>query len=273
MLGNRPLGGESMSVQTLVLRVDGTNCDVELVEAFRQAGSQTERIHINQLIRGKYSLEAFHILAIPGGFSYGDDVAAGKLLANDLKYRLRKDVEKFIDQSKPILGICNGFQALVKAGFLPALDQRREQQATLATNDSALFIDRWVYLKQENRGRCIFTTALAKQMYVPVNHGEGKFVMDIPGIQRLEENDQIVFRYVNPEGKLAGYPWNPNGSISNIAGICDEHGTILGLMPHPEKFIHPYQHPFWSRFSNSAELKGWLPLFQNAVDYARRRFL
>lgn len=262
-----------MTVQTIVLRVDGTNCDVELVEAFRRAGTQTERVHINELIRGKRSLEEYHILAIPGGFSYGDDVAAGKLLANDLKYRLSKDVEHFIDQSKPILGICNGFQALVKAGFLPALRGRREQQATLATNDRALFIDRWIYLKHENRGTCIFTKSLDNQLYVPVNHGEGKFVMEQSGIQQLEENDQIVFRYVNPEGEHAGYPWNPNGSVSNIAGICDEHGTILGLMPHPEKFIHRYQHPFWTRYPNTSELRGWLPLFKNAVDYARRRFL
>ncbi len=261
-----------LTVKTIVLRVDGTNCDVELVEAFRQAGAQTERIHINELIREKYSLEEYHILAIPGGFSYGDYVAAGKLLANDLKYRLRKDVEQFIDQSKPILGICNGFQALVKAGFLPALDGRREQQATLATNDKALFIDRWIYLKHENQGTCIFTKSLDNQLYVPVNHGEGKFVMKESDIQRLEESDQIVFRYVNPKGELAGYPWNPNGSVSNIAGICDEHGTILGLMPHPEKYIHRYQHPFWTRLSE-LEFSGWLPLFKNAVDYARRRFL
>lgn len=247
-------------VKTIVLRVDGTNCDEETLHAFRLAGSEVSLVHMNDLLKGKASLEDFQILAVPGGFAHGDDVAAGKILANLLRYRLSGSLKKFIEEGRLVLGICNGFQAIVKAGILPAFGGFGKQEATLASNDSGYFIDRWVRLKHVNRGKCIFTEGIKDGMFIPVNHGEGKFVSS-PGILRmLEENDQVVFRYED----------NPNGSMKDIAGICNTQGNVLGMMPHPEKFVSRYTHPYWTREELPEEGEG-LAIFRNAVDYAKRK--
>jgi phosphoribosylformylglycinamidine synthase len=257
-------------VRTLVLRVDGTNCDEEAVIAFERAGSKVDLVHMNELIRKEKSLEDYQILCIPGGFAYGDDIAAGKIFAVLLKYKISNDVKKFIEEGKLVLGLCNGFQVLVKAGLLPAFEGKMKQEATLAFNDSGYFQDRWIYLKHENKGKCIFTRGIKDIINIPVNHAEGKFVADRDVIRRLEDNDQVVFKYVDPDGNYAGFPWNPNGSFDNIAGICNPDGNVFGLMPHPEKFIHKWTHPCWTRLNLAEEGDGF-SIFRNSMKFAKKK--
>jgi len=257
-------------VKTIVLRVEGTNCDEETVIAFERAGSKVDLVHINELKRREKSLEDYQIFCIPGGFMYGDDIAAGKILAVHLKYKLSKELKKFVEEGKLLIGICNGFQAIVKVGLLPALEGiMKKQEATLAFNDSGYFQDRWIYLKNENKGKCPISKGIKDIIYIPVNHAEGKFVADRDVIKRLEENDQIVFKYVDPDGNYAGFPWNPNGSMDNIAGICNSEGNVFGLMPHPEKFIHKWMHPYWTRLKLEEEGDGFR-IFKNAVEFAKK---
>jgi phosphoribosylformylglycinamidine synthase I len=259
-------------VKTLVLRTAGSNCDYETVHAFQQVGSEVSLIHINQIVAGKIKLSDFQILAIPGGFTYGDDISAGKILANELKYKLTDQLQDFIAAGKLIIGICNGFQVLVKAELLPEVNlSNGKQLVTLSNNDSGKFEDRWIYLKSVSR-KCIFTRGIEKLVYYPVAHAEGKFIpKDESVLQKLRENDQIVFQYANPDGVLDGYPWNPNGSIKNIAGICDTTGRIFGIMPHPERHFHPIHHPRWTREGLKSEADGVM-IFRNAVEYIRENF-
>lgn len=259
--------------KVMVLRAAGTNCDIETAFAFGYVGAQTELVHINQLVKKEKKLKNFHILAIPGGFTYGDDVASGKVLANELKYKLSGDLERFIKDGKLIIGICNGFQVLVKAGLLPGRDEHGgELEATLTTNDSARYEDRWVYLRSVKsfdmhaQGKCVWTRDISEMIYIPAAHGEGKFIPKNKDVlDRLWMNGQIVFRYVDPYGKLAGFPWNPNGSVDNIAGVCDVTGRVFGLMPHPERHIFPTQHPRWSRGAARNEGDG-VKIFKNGVE-------
>ncbi len=259
-------------VRTIVLRTAGSNCDYETVHAFEQVGSQVSLVHINQIIAGKIRLSDFEILAIPGGFTYGDDISAGKILANEIKYKLKDQVATFVADGKLIIGICNGFQVLVKAGLLPTVDlEQTAQLATLTFNDSGKFEDRWVYLKPVS-SKCVFTQSLESIVYYPVAHAEGKLIVrDAAVLEQLKRNDQIVFQYVGVDGQLAGYPWNPNGSIENIAGICDPSGRIFGLMPHPERHFHPTHHPRWTREGLRPEADGVM-IFRNAVNYVRENF-
>ncbi|MFA6350140.1 MAG: phosphoribosylformylglycinamidine synthase I [Candidatus Omnitrophota bacterium] len=261
-------------IRVCVLRTAGTNCDKETAFAFTKVGAAAELAHINSLVNKKKSLEPYAILALPGGFSYGDDIAAGKILANELRCKLTKELENFVAQGKLIIGICNGFQVLAKAGLLPGNNELK-QDVTLAVNDSAKFEDRWVYLKgQGARGKgqvkCVWTKNLPEVIYLPVAHGEGKFITkDKAVLNRLKRNNQIVFQYCGSNGKTAGYPQNPNGSVEDIAGICDETGRILGLMPHPERHISFLQHPARQKNKNRKEADG-LIIFRNGVEYARR---
>ncbi|MFQ5904960.1 MAG: phosphoribosylformylglycinamidine synthase I [bacterium] len=260
-------------VRVLILRTAGTNCDYETRFAFDQVGARTTLEHINQLIRGNVRLKEFEILAIPGGFTYGDDIAAGKILANELKYKLEEDIDEFVKDGKLAIGICNGFQVLVKAGLLPALDGTRNQVVTLASNDSNRFEDRWVYLKTNRKSKSVYTKGLSPLIYLPVAHAEGKFVPKGRGtLRKLKENRQIVFTYVDEEGEPTGYPGNPNGSVEGIAGICDPTGRIFGLMPHPERHIHPTQHPRWTREGLEKEGDG-LAIFRNGVRFAAKNLI
>ena len=259
-----------MNVKTLIVRTAGTNCDLETEHAFQLAGSEVELVHINQLIRGEKDINDYHILVIPGGFTYGDDIAAGKILANEFRFKLQESCRQFMAEGKLILGICNGFQVLVRAGLLPRLEGQAEQQTvTLTFNDSAKFEDRWIYLRVVEDSPCIFTRGIETLLYIPVAHAEGKF---IPGDESVRKaiwaGHQVVVRYVDPRGREADYPWNPNGSVDHIAGICDPSGRIFGLMPHPERHIHPTNHPRWTR-GKGPESDG-LPIFRNAVDFARK---
>jgi phosphoribosylformylglycinamidine synthase len=260
-----------MTPKVLVLTGYGINCDMELAHAFKLAGADAERVHLTDLINGTKKLSDFHILALPGGFSFGDDIASGKVLANMLKYNLGEQIQEFIDAGKLIIGICNGFQAMVKMGLLPAFDgDYAAQEVTLTFNDSGRFEDRWVHLKANKNSKCVFTRGIGG-IYLPVRHGEGKFVAKNPQtLSRLKKNNQVVFQYVNEEESLAGYPFNPNGSVENIAGICDETGRVFGMMPHPEAFQHRTNHPRWTREELPEEGAG-VAIFRNAVEYVRER--
>ncbi len=222
---------------------------------------------MNRFINGEKSLKDYQVLAIPGGFTYGDDIAAGKILANELRYKLIDDVRRFIRAGKLIIGICNGFQILVKSGLLPG-NSELKQDTSLIINDSGKFEDRWVYLKSQ--GKCIWTKNLPETIYLPIAHGEGKFVArDRRVLERLKKNKQIVFQYCDEKGKSCGYPYNPNGSVEHIAGICDETGRIFGLMPHPERHIKFEQHPRWTGARNRKAGDG-LQIFRNGVEYAKK---
>lgn len=258
-----------MTPKSLVLTGYGINCDLETHHAFMLAGAQAERVHLNDLINGTRKLSDYHILALPGGFSFGDDIASGKVLANMLKYNLGKEIQEFIDAGKLIIGICNGFQAMVKMGLLPAFNRDYQaQHVTLTFNDSGRFEDRWVHLKANKSSKCVFTKGI-EGIYLPVRHGEGKFVVkNSEVLARLKKNNHVVFQYVDKEGRLAGYPCNPNGSIENIAGVCDETGRIFGMMPHPEAFSHRTNHPAWTREELPEEGAG-VAVFRNAVEYAK----
>jgi len=242
--------------RTLVLRAPGTNCDEETAFAWELAGGAPERLHINQLVRGERRLAEFQILTIPGGFSYADSLGAGKLLANELTYRLQDPLHRFVEQDGLILGICNGFQALCKAGLLP--------QATLFFNDSGRFECRWVTLEPVNKGTCLWTRSIGHLVELPVAHGEGKFVpASDRALSQFWARDQVVFRYASPDGSDADYPLDPNGSVDHIAGLCNEKGTVFGLMPHPERHVLPWQHP---RFRREERREGdGLAIFRNAI--------
>ncbi len=256
-------------VRVCVLFSAGTNCDEETVYAFTSVGAQAETIHINRLKEKPRLLREYHIFVIPGGFSYGDYIASGRVLANEIKHNLAEEICRFLEQGKLILGICNGFQVLVKCGLLPALTKPFEPQSvTLDTNNSARYEDRWVYLKTET-SPCIFTRNLPEIIYLPVAHAEGKFVASsAQTLKLLNANHQVVFRYVTRDGKPAKYPENPNGSVEGIAGICDPSGRILGLMPHPERYIIKQHHPRWHR-EKLTKLDG-IVIFENAVNYAKK---
>jgi len=258
----------------LILRTAGTNCDAETAAAFQLAGAETTFVHIQQLISRKMSLCDAQILAIPGGFSYGDDISAGILLATEMKHKLTDTLLRFIDDGKLILGICNGFQVLVRAGLLPTVSRSGEpslaQRATLAMNTSAKFECRWVHLETQ-QSPCIFTKDIKARVYLPVAHAEGRFTAPPEVLEQIVSNNQIVFRYCNgAQSALAvtEYPHNPNGSDANIAGICDTTGRIFGLMPHPERFLTKWNHPRWTREPLPLVGDG-LAIFKNAVNYAK----
>lgn len=257
-----------MNPKICILRTAGTNCDKETAAAFNKAGGVSELMHINQLVKKEKILDDFHILAFPGGFSYGDDLGAGRILSNELRFKLMDSMKKFIDDGRLIIGICNGFQILVKSGLLPGNGDFK-QEASLIINDSGKFEDRWGFLKTQN-SKCVWTEGLPEMIYLPVAHGEGKFItQDRDVLEKLKSNGQVVFQYCDKQGILSGYPDNPNGSADNIAGICDQSGRVLGLMPHPERHVDFSQHPQWLKNKTYKDGDGFL-VFKNGVEYARK---
>jgi phosphoribosylformylglycinamidine synthase len=255
----------------LVLTGYGINCEHETAYAFNlpTVGGDARLVHVSDLIAQPSQLDDFHILALPGGFSFGDDISAGIVLAIKLRYRLKRPLSKFLHDGKLVLGICNGFQALVRLGLLPATaTEPWQQDATLTANDSGKFEDRWVHLQIDAACTSPFIQGIDR-FYLPVRHGEGKFVpRDLEVLHRLQAKHQIAARYVAPDTSAATYPWNPNGSVDDIAAVCDSSGRIFGLMPHPEAYVHRLQHPRWTRESLPEEGMG-VQLFRNAVAFAQ----
>lgn len=256
-----------MKPTTLILRTAGTNCDAETAFAFERAGSKTEALHINRILEEPALLGRYQMLAFPGGFSYGDDIAAGKILANQIIHHLREELHRFVEAGKPVIGICNGFQVLVKTDLLPGpLAGREGQTCTLTNNDSGRFTDRWVNLAPRSK-KCIWTAGIAA-VELPIAHGEGKFVPGSEDVRRaLWDNDQVALIYTKADGSPAAgqSPDNPNGSVDDIAGVCDASGLVFGLMPHPERHVDAIQHPAWTRMNPLPEEGQGLQIFRNAV--------
>ena len=252
----------------LVLRAPGSNCDAETVHAFELAGGVAERWHVNRLLEEPARLAEFQVLCIPGGFSFGDDIAAGRILGNQMQNHLASVLEEFRAAGKLILGVCNGFQVLMKTSLLVAPDEKGAT-ATLTLNDSGRFEARWVRLNAQ-ANRCVFLQGI-EDIELPVAHAEGKFVLRDEAIMaNLKAAGRLVMRYsaksADAHGDAVPYPDNPNGAMGNIAGVCDETGRVFGLMPHPERFVDPTQHPRWTR-EPEREVGDGLRVFQNAVQY------
>lgn len=295
----------------LILRTAGINCDRELAHAFRLVGAEPVSVHINRLIDDPTPLTQAQLIGFPGGFSHGDDIAAGRIFANRLRHRLFGHFLAALRRGVPMIGICNGFQVMVKAGLLPdpqtppdppapsphalgltasavAADPPPNQTATLADNTSGRFVDRWVSLRAEPESVCIWTRGLADldSFDLPIAHGEGRFcVSDGSVLRSLQANRQIALRYArvpdsappasgHPRSAIpVNFPGNPNGSDADIAGICDPTGLVFGLMPHPERYTHPTHHPLWTRPSDEAMLHTPMGLrfFRNAVEHVAGR--
>jgi len=265
-------------IKALILTGYGLNCDYETAHAFELAGAVSIRVHINALIEGSVSLEDFQIMVFGGGFSWGDDHGAGVVQAVRMRMNLGDRIVEFVENDNLVIGICNGFQTLVNLGLLPGFDNDyRTRSVALTYNDCGNFRDDWVSLKINPRSPCICTKGI-RQLELPVRHGEGKFFADESTISRLMDKNQVALQYADPDGKSAAlrFPFNPNGSVQDIAGICDSTGRVFGLMPHPEAFNHPANHPDWFRNREKAARQGealdtspatGIQMFQNAVDY------
>lgn len=262
-----------MQPKTLILRTAGTNCDRETAFAFEQAGSSVAYLHINRLLQRPALLDQYQILALPGGFSYGDDISSGRIFANQILHHLGDAMRSFIDAGKPIIGICNGFQVLVKTGLLPGeVAGRGGQNSTLAHNLSGRFIDRWVKLSVRSR-KCIWTRNLP-DMELPIAHAEGRFVPADETVRRgLWDDDRVALVYVRSDGSSpqGESPWNPNGSVDDVAGVCDATGLVFGLMPHPERYVSPLQHPAWTSQRQRPSVGAGLQIFRNAVAHVDDR--
>ncbi|MBW1773634.1 MAG: phosphoribosylformylglycinamidine synthase subunit PurQ [Deltaproteobacteria bacterium] len=270
-------------VKALIPTGYGLNCDYETDYALKMAGAESCRVHINELIKGESSLsglEQYHMMVVGGGFSWGDDHGAGVLLASKMKFNLGEKVAQFLEQGKLVIGICNGFQTLVNWGLLPGFDGNyQERRVAITYNDTGNFIDTWVRLKINPDSPCVFTRGIPS-IELPVRHGEGKFYAEGKDMDRLFESNQVVLQYADEAGSAARGKWpeNPNGSLKDVAGICDPTGRVFGLMPHPEAFNHWTNHPDWTRRKESLLREGKSPetregagiqIFRNAVNHIR----
>ena len=261
------------------MRVGGTNCDAETQRAFQELGVQAEIRHLNELVKQRNLLD-YQVLVFPGGFSYGDYVRSGAIFARMLTAKLGKELRSFIDQNHPILGICNGFQILVEQGLLPGFEgQSVYPEASLAANIPQGFKCEWIYLKNENKAKCIFTSKIpeGKVLRMPIAHGEGRFLFPKEQeqrlLQKLIDNDMVVLRYCSKNGSDADskYPTNPNGSFHDIAGICNREGTIFGLMPHPERAFYWWQQPDWARRQVMPQYGDGKLIFESVLDHLAKK--
>lgn len=268
-------------LKAIVLTGYGINCDYETEFALQQAGFEAKRVHVNDLIEGKEKLESYALFAFPGGFSFGDDLGAGKALSNKILHSpLKEALLDFVQEKKLVVGICNGFQIITKLGLLPALNRKYfEQTVSLSFNDSGRFEDRWVKMKVNAKSKCVFTKGI-DFLELPVRHGEGKFVpLNQQVLEEINEKNLVVVQYTDSAlNATQKYPLNPNGSIEAIAGICNEAGTVFGLMPHPEAHLFFENHPKWTRIKEELKRAGKKPpskghgmkVFENAFQYAQK---
>ena len=268
-----------MEVKVAVLSGFGINCETETMAVFEMAGALAERVHVNRLVNGEQTLSDYDIMAIPGGFSFGDHLGSGRLLGNRLRFGLREQVRDFVKAGKPVIGICNGFQVLVKMGLLPGdEDVSLTQTASLSLNDSGHYEDRWVTLEFDPKSTCIWTNGI-ERIRVPVRHGEGKFVTDdMEMMERWDQRGQLAVRYVDPDtdypslvDDVLPYPISPNQSWMNIAGVCDPSGLVFGLMPHPEANHSTWLGATWTREDIEHGEGEGMAIFRNAVDYVLSR--
>lgn len=288
MLGKTVWRIDMISIRALILTGYGLNCDYETDYSLRMAGAEPQRVHINELIQSEQTgtgprLSQYHILVFGGGFSWADDHGAGVILATKLKYNIDAQIVQFIQDGKLIIGICNGFQSIVNLGLLPGFRMNyHERRIALTTNDTGNFIDSWVNLKININSPCIFTKGLSR-IELPVRHAEGKFFASDNDIDYLFRNGQVVMQYADENGEIAQkrWPFNPNGSLRDIAGICDPTGRVFGLMPHPEAFNDITNHPHWTYRKEALERQGkgmderegdGIHIFRNAVQYIRDNF-
>jgi len=265
-------------VKSLIITGFGINCEEEMAAAYKLAGAETEIVHLNEIFLGKKSIHDFDILNFPGGFSFGDDLGSGKVLANKMKFRKMKsgkifldDLKDFIAKGKYIFGICNGFQFLVKMGLLPDVANNFDQEVTLTKNNSAKYEDRWVWCKVNGDNNSPFLKDIEK-FQVPVRHGEGKLIIKNEEIEeKIIENNLNCLSYCDENGnETSEYPQNPNGSDLNCAALTNESGQILGMMPHPEAFLSLYNHPNWGQLKRQnpqiSEAGDGLKIFRNIVE-------
>lgn len=253
----------------LVLRAPGTNCEIESAFAFQKAGATTSIQHLNQVLENPGRLRYHQILCIPGGFSYGDDIASGRVFANRLDIQLADGLREFVDAGKLVLGICNGFQVLLRSGLLrgAGVDDTEQPCATLTLNNSGRYEDRWVHLRVEPTP-CVFLQGV-REMYLPLAHAEGRFVASSPSmLQALGEAGRLPLRYTSKHpGQKPVYPENPSGAMGDVAGMCDESGRVFGLMPHPERHLDPTHHPYWTRLESLPQHGDGFAIFANATAF------
>ncbi len=262
-------------IRIALLRIEGTNCEDESLNALKSMGARPEHVHLNELIRKKRNLEDYQMLFIPGGFSAGDYIRAGIIFAARIKATIKNDLLKFIEDEKIVLGVCNGFQVLTELGILPGIENLWEEHpgAVLAPNISNKFECRWIYLKKE-RSVCPFNETLPDKVFsMPIAHAEGRFMLPENRekylLEKMIDNGQIAFRYVDREGNFEGYPWNPNGSLYNIAGLCNMTGNVIGMMPHPERAFFDFQNlEFWR---GNSETPGRY-IFEGILKHISRKF-
>ena len=262
-------------IRICIMRVGGTNCDEETKRSFDDLGVKADVIHLNRIVREK-SLLNYDILVFPGGVSYGDYIRAGAIWGRQIVSELGRDLEAFAEEGRPVLGICNGFQVLVESGLLPAFNGISPYpEAVLASNTSLRYECRWIHLRHDNLGNCVFTRDIpkGKTLLMAVAHAEGRFLFSRTSqdenLKRLYDNDQIVFRYCDYEGNYANgeYPINPNNAFYDIAGICNLQGNVFGLMPHPERAFYGWQLPDWTARSQLSEYGDGRLIFKSVINY------
>ncbi len=266
-------------IRICVMRVGGTNCDAETERAFNELGAKAETRHLNELLK-QHNLLDYQVLVFPGGFAFGDYVRSGAIWARLLMAKLGKELRQFIDEGRPILGICNGFQVLVEEGLLPGFDCITDfPEASLAPNSRG-YKCQWVYLRNENQGKCPFASKIpqVKVLRMPIAHGEGRFLFpkekEETLLQKLYDNDMMVLRYCDKNGSFANgkYPANPNGAFHDIAGICNREGTIYGMMPHPERAFYWWQQPDWTLQQSMPQYGDGKLIFEGLLDHLIKKF-